>query len=209
MSIDNIFFEYPYKEFQVEFEEEFTHLAVRKRRIFLSSICAIAGGILCLILFIATLQAGLIVLAVLLILSGSLIIKTTAKTDEHRLEITAGDNGMKLVYLTNSRYYKRVLTVDYDDIISASFTSHGFERIQLRFRNGENTELKTFNTQQKEIPNAVENLIEIDLVPNSLEQGFFLFIAKDLFPISNYNAKKIEKKYGTAEEYFENIGVEI
>ncbi len=206
---DNNFFEYPYSEFREDMEHDFTENVKVKKKLFYKNVGIIAAGIVCMLLFVLSLPSIFLWLGIILLIVGSVLFKNTSKHNEHLLEIYAGERKMELVYFTDGYRFKRVLNIAYEDILRAEFTNNSYERFRLCFKNSEITKLRSFTFKGNEIEEPLDKMIEFDLVPNSLEQGFFLYLASSCFTIRNYNKKKIEKKYGTAEEYFENIGADF
>ena len=205
----NNFFEYPYSEFRDGVEQDFTDNVRVKKKVFYKNIGIIAAGIVCMLLFVLRLPSIFLWLGIILLIIGSVLFKNTSKHDEHLLEIYAGERKMELIYYTNSYRFKRVLNVAYEDILRAEFANNSYEKFRLCFKTSEDTNLSSFTLDNKKLDEPLENILEFDLAPNSLEQGFFLYLASSCFVIRNYNRKKIEKKFGTAEDYFENIGADF
>lgn len=123
----------------------------------------------------------------------------------HQLKITAYEDHMELTYYL-ARYTKK-LNVYYDDILSARFNDSTQTGFQIIFAGVGDSYLKTYNKNDKEIENTVENLFVFKLNPQSWEQAFFLYIADDYFDIQGFDfTKKLERKYGaTIEEYIKRL----
>ena len=206
---DNNFFEYPYSEFRDGVEQDFTENVRVKKKVFYKNIGIIAAGIVCMLLFVLRLPSIFLWLGIILLIIGSVLFKNTSKHDEHLLEIYAGERKMELVYYTNSYRFKRVLNVAYEDILRAEFANNSYEKFRLCFKNSKDTNLSSYTLDNKKLDEPLENILEFDLAPNSLEQGFFLYLASSCFVIRNYNRKKIEKKFGTVEDYFDSIGADF
>ena len=206
---DNNFFEYPYSEFRDGVEQDFTENVRVKKKVFYKNVGIIAAGIVCMLLFVLRLPSIFLWLGIILLIIGSVLFKNTSKHDEHLLEIYAGERKMELVYYTNSYRFKRVLNVAYEDILRAEFANNSYEKFRLCFKNSKDTNLSSYTLDNKKLDEPLENILEFDLAPNSLEQGFFLYLASSCFVIRNYNRKKIEKKFGTVEDYFDSIGADF
>lgn len=206
---DNNFFEYPYSEFRDGMEQVFAENVRVKKKVFYKNVGIIAAGIICMLLFVLRLPSIFLWLGIILLIIGSVLFKNTSKHDEHLLEIYAGERKMELVYYTNSYRFKRVLNVAYEDILRAEFANNSYEKFRLCFKNSKDTNLSSYTLDNKKLDEPLENILEFDLAPNSLEQGFFLYLASSCFVIRNYNRKKIEKKFGTVEDYFDSIGADF
>ena len=205
----NNFFEYPYSEFRDGMEQDFAENVRVKKKVFYKNVGIIAAGIVCMLLFVLRLPSIFLWLGIILLIIGSVLFKNTSKHDEHLLEIYAGERKMELVYYTNSYRFKRVLNVAYEDILRAEFANNSYEKFRLCFKNSKDTNLSSYTLDNKKLDEPLENILEFDLAPNSLEQGFFLYLASSCFVIRNYNRKKIEKKFGTVEDYFDSIGADF
>lgn len=206
---DNNFFEYPYSEFRDGMEQDFAENVRVKKKVFYKNVGIIAAGIICMLLFVLRMPSIFLWLGIILLIIGSVLFKNTSKHDEHLLEIYAGERKMELVYYTNSYRFKRVLNVAYEDILRAEFANNSYEKFRLCFKNSKDTNLSSYTLDNKKLDEPLENILEFDLAPNSLEQGFFLYLASSCFVIRNYNRKKIEKKFGTVEDYFDSIGADF
>lgn len=110
---------------------------------------------------------------------------------------------MELDYYYLNKHKK--LTLYYSDITLARFNDKDYTSFQIAFDNSGKSEVQNFNAKGNKIDSS-DCIFIFKINPNSYEQAFFLYFANDYFDIKDFKfTKKLERKFGTAEEYLENL----
>lgn len=205
---EEIIYQYPAPEYDDEFEKliagQRTANRKMKRKALVSFIISIALLILYCVPAFISFDSWLLLAAVLFMVAAMIFLKGNIKiSGTHNLKILAADDHMKLTYYTDGLISKRVLQIRYEDIIEAEFFDKTYTKIQFLYRKNKHTFLKTYDKNGDEIDNTNDNLVSFELNKMSYEQGFFMYVAPELFTIKKYAVTdKIIQKYGNKDEYF-------
>lgn len=207
--MDNLNYEYPSSEYGEMFEEEINKMkkgykkAVKLSLIFLLAGIAFFAAYSLLISFKYAYVLLILFIAMLLISVYSFKASQSAG-GFHFLKIKAYDERMELVYYTSRR--KTKLEVYYEDIITAQFSDKNHTGFQIVFADNDRSHITTFDEKNRITDNLNNNLFLFKINPMSWEQGFFLYFAEQYFEIDGFEfTKKLKRKYGSAEKYFENL----
>jgi hypothetical protein len=211
MENKNLIYKYPLDEFSEEFEQEHVESLKGIRKTGLVSVSLIGTSLILLIIdsFLSggTFSTILFTVGIILLIIGFLIMSSAVRqTSPHKLSIEAYDDSMILTYYTTGIYYKKVLKVAYSDIVSARFSDSDFTEFQIAFKSSGESFIESYNKKGDKTSNVNDNLFLFRLNSYSYEQGFFMYYAKNFFDVNGLkNFKKIEKKFGTEDEYFDRL----
>lgn len=209
--MEDILYQYPIEEFKEATEKEFISGQFRQKKLVYTVIALFAFSFLFIFLYsissVSLLSKTLLVLSIFCAVFGFIFLKNTVKKiTPHMLYIDAYETEMTLTYYTYGRYFKRVLHIRYEDILSARFRNSSCTSFQISFRESSSTNYKSYDINGKELPDSINNLMLFDLNPDSYEQGFFLYYASDLFTVKGFElGRKQLKMFGNQEEYFSRL----
>lgn len=212
---NNLIYQYPTEDYLNEYEKNFKSYYKKQKRNVILSISFLILGCICFAVYSLFYRYEsakyILVISILFLFAGFLLLKSSVKNSSpHQLAIEAYEDHMTITYYTYGKFSKRILKADYNDIISARFTNNEYSGFQISFNKTAGTYLKSFDRKGREIKNAIDNLFLFSINPMSFEQGFFLYIANDLFSIDKFKfGRKELKKFGTQEEYFYRLEDEM
>ena len=198
---EELLFGYPYPdEIRMETENNFTVIPSSKRAVVIALICLMISGA-ALILFAIKMSVYTLLISIAAIYTALYIIRNKTSS-EHLLEISAYETYMELQYFDcfsdRISYYR----LPYKSIVSCKIDDGKYNSVKLILNyNHPGFEQKTRDiSSRKDVSSPLKSTLFFRLNEGSPEQEFFLYIAKELFTVSNPRGKII-KHMGT-REYF-------
>lgn len=207
-----IIYQYPVQEMALEFSCKFYKQIKRnkknKRIIIWLCLISLFFFLMYSIPVLSAIDYISLILAVFSVIICFMYIKGISKnTVQHQLAITAYEDKMEITYYSDCKACQKEIYIKYDDILSCKFFDDSYTKIQITFQDSMESYVECYDENHNEIEYSLPNFAIVELNPFSYEQGFFMYIAPELFTIKGFAmTKKILKKYGNKKEYFERIG---
>lgn len=203
----DIIFEYPSKEYSKKYEMQISEMEKNYMKTIKLILIIISFGIVMIVLdsiFAKFTYSFIFLLAALLLFFISIQIykKSEKKYCFHMLKIKAYSNYMILNY--RHACSEKILTVQYDDVVSAKFNDNNYTSFQIVFYNSKESHITKIASDGSNMQSE-ENIFIFKINPMSYEQAFFLYYAINFFDIENFKQRKIQKQFGDPEDYINNI----
>ncbi len=186
MNDAQIMFEYPVEDMQIIIEEEITEIQNRLKKVKITAFSILSLSLILFLIYSIFSVRIITIIAVILLLFSSFLFSLCIKNERHFLHIRANENEMTLKYFTSKGL--KEMQIWYEDISKITF-SKDYTSVRI--------EGKSENTRFKH---------EILLNNATPEQGFFLYTLPRLTDKTRINSKKIERIFGTQEEFYERMG---